>query len=45
MGSSNISRSALTSGIEWNYRFRSDSDLESYEKFFVRLRIYFTIIR
>ena len=34
MGSSNISRSALTSGIEWNYRFRSDSDLESYEKFF-----------
>ena len=45
VGSSNISRSALTSGIEWNYRFRSDSDLESYEKFFVRLRIYFTIIR
>lgn len=34
VGSSNISRSALTSGIEWNYRFRSDSDLESYEKFF-----------
>lgn len=34
IGSSNISRSALTSGIEWNYRFRSDSDLESYEKFF-----------
>lgn len=34
MGSSNISRSALTSGIEWNYRFRSDSDQESYEKFF-----------
>lgn len=34
VGSSNISRSALTSGIEWNYRFRSDSDQESYEKFF-----------
>lgn len=34
VGSSNISRSALTLGIEWNYRFRSDSDLESYEKFF-----------
>ena len=34
VGSSNISRSAFTSGIEWNYRFRSDSDQESYEKFF-----------
>lgn len=34
VGSSNISRSALTSGIEWNYRFRSDSDQESYAKFF-----------
>ena len=33
------------SEIYVGYRFRSDSDLESYEKFFVRLRIYFTIIR
>lgn len=34
IGSSNISRSALTSGIEWNYRFSSKTDLKSYEKFF-----------
>lgn len=34
IGSSNISKSALTSGIEWNYRFRSDRDKNNYEKFF-----------
>lgn len=34
IGSSNISRSALTSGIEWNYRFTSASDSKNYEKFF-----------
>lgn len=34
IGSSNISRSALTSGIEWNYRFSSQKDTENYEKFF-----------
>ena len=34
IGSSNISRSALTSGIEWNYRFRNTSDAKNYEKFF-----------
>ncbi|MDD6290927.1 MAG: DEAD/DEAH box helicase family protein [Lachnospiraceae bacterium] len=34
IGSSNISRSALTSGIEWNYRFSSHKDPENYEKFF-----------
>lgn len=34
IGSSNISRSALTSGIEWNYRFSSKSDKANYEKFF-----------
>ena len=34
IGSSNISRSALTSGIEWNYRFSSKTDPKNYEKFY-----------
>ena len=34
IGSSNISRSALTSGIEWNYRFSSYRDRENYETFY-----------
>jgi len=34
IGSSNISRSALTSGIEWNYRFSSLKDSENYTKFY-----------
>lgn len=34
IGSSNISKSALTSGIEWNYRFSSETDPENYEKFY-----------
>ena len=34
IGSSNISRSALTSGIEWNYRFSSKTDPQNYEKFY-----------
>ena len=34
IGSSNISRSALTSGIEWNYRFSSRTDRYNYERFF-----------
>ena len=34
IGSSNISRSALTSGIEWNYRFSSLTDRTNYEKFY-----------
>ena len=34
IGSSNISRSALTSGIEWNYRFSSKTDKVNYDKFF-----------
>lgn len=32
--SSNISKSALTSGIEWNYRFSSKTDSHNYEKFY-----------
>lgn len=32
IGSSNISRSALTSGIEWNYRFNSRTDQKNYDK-------------
>lgn len=34
IGSSNVSRSALTSGIEWNYRFSSNADQKNYDKFF-----------
>ncbi|MCR5691645.1 MAG: NgoFVII family restriction endonuclease, partial [Eubacterium sp.] len=33
IGSSNISRSALTSGIEWNYRLNSQRDEKSYQGF------------
>ena len=29
IGSSNISKSALTSGIEWNYRFSSINDRQN----------------
>ncbi|MCM1186771.1 MAG: DEAD/DEAH box helicase family protein [Lachnoclostridium sp.] len=34
IGSSNISRSALTSGIEWNYRFNSRADERNFQMFF-----------
>lgn len=34
IGSSNISRSALTSGIEWNYRFNSLGDKKNFELFY-----------
>lgn len=34
IGSSNISRSALTSGIEWNYRFNNMDDKENFDIFF-----------
>lgn len=34
IGSSNLSRSALTSGIEWNYRFSSKADPGNYEQFY-----------
>ncbi len=34
IGSSNISRSALTSGIEWNYRFNSHVDKQNFQRFY-----------
>lgn len=34
IGSSNISRSALTSGIEWNYRLNSLADRENLNQFY-----------
>lgn len=34
IGSSNISKSALTSGVEWNYRFSSHTDEKNYNKFY-----------
>lgn len=33
IGSSNLSKSALTDGIEWNYRLRSETDQESLQAF------------
>lgn len=34
IGSSNISRSALTSGIEWNYRFSDKIDPQSFNEYY-----------
>ena len=34
IGSSNVSKSALTSGIEWNYRFNSREAPEDFNKFY-----------
>ena len=34
IGSSNISRSALTSGIEWNYRFNNNQDSQNFKLFY-----------
>ena len=34
IGSSNVSKSALTSGIEWNYRFSSQKDKGNFDLFY-----------
>ena len=33
IGSSNLTRSALTSGVEWNYRFYRSEDPEAFDRF------------
>ena len=43
IGSSNISKSALTSGIEWNYRFNSIENSENFQLFYKTFKIYFFI--
>ena len=45
IGSSNISRSALTSGIEWNYRFSSIDDKMNFTLFYDTFVDLFEIIR
>ncbi|KHD37130.1 DNA helicase [Clostridium acetobutylicum] len=47
IGSSNISRSALTTGIEWNYRIskaKNDDDFKEYKRTFEDLFLNHTII-
>lgn len=38
IGSSNVSRSALTSGIEWNYRFTKEADPRNFQMFYDTFR-------
>ena len=44
IGSSNVSRSALTSGIEWNYRFTSEADPKNFQLFYDTFEDLFSII-
>ena len=44
VGSSNLSRTALTTGVEWNYRFYRSGHPEDYEKFSVTFDNLFTNI-
>lgn len=42
IGSSNVSRSALTSGIEWNYRFNNTQDSQNFHLFYQTFEDLFT---
>lgn len=45
IGSSNLSRSALTSGIEWNYKLVSLTDEASYMQFLICMNDYLITIQ
>ena len=45
IGSSNLSKSALTSGVEWNFRLDKSSHEADYHHYYQVLKIFFIITR